>query len=63
MVSVHGENFFINGAPTYQGLRCRGRSIEGLLLNSGINTDSRRMFFDMVREITGGVGGTLRERR
>jgi hypothetical protein len=33
-VSIQGEQFFINGKPTYQGRSYGGRSIEGLLFNS-----------------------------
>lgn len=33
-VSIDGERFFINGAPTYAGRRWNGFRIEGLLLNS-----------------------------
>jgi hypothetical protein len=33
-VSVDGERFLINGKPTYEGVTYRGRSVEGLLLNS-----------------------------
>ena len=32
-VSIEGEQFLINGRPTYQGVQFRGRSIEGLLTN------------------------------
>src|SRR5690242_21839113 len=34
MVSIVGDQFFINGKPTYEGRSWRGRKIEGLLLNS-----------------------------
>jgi hypothetical protein len=33
-VSIDGDAFLINGAPTYPGRRHRGRKIEGLLLNA-----------------------------
>lgn len=33
-VSILGEQFHINGRPTYQGRQWNGQSIEGLLLNS-----------------------------
>jgi hypothetical protein len=33
-VSISGEQFFINGKPTYQGRKWRGFRIEGLLMNS-----------------------------
>src|SRR5262245_10788883 len=33
-VSIVGDQFFINGKPTYQGRSWRGHKIEGLLLNS-----------------------------
>ena len=33
-VAIHGENFFINGRPTYAGRSWQGHSIEGLLFNS-----------------------------
>ena len=33
-VSIVGEQFHINGRPTYEGRSWRGRSIEGLLMNS-----------------------------
>ncbi|MHB8898565.1 MAG: hypothetical protein ACYC6Y_07440, partial [Thermoguttaceae bacterium] len=33
-VAIAGENFLINGKPTYEGRSWRGKSIEGLLLNS-----------------------------
>ena len=33
-VSIQGEQFFINGKPTYEGRQWQGRRIEGLLLNS-----------------------------
>ena len=34
VVSIQGEDFQINGQPTYAGRAYRGRRIEGLLLNS-----------------------------
>jgi hypothetical protein len=34
MVSIVGDQFFINGKPTYEGRSWRGHKIEGLLLNS-----------------------------
>ncbi len=33
-VSIQGEDFYLNGRPTYAGRVWRGRRIEGLLLNS-----------------------------
>lgn len=33
-VSIQGEQFFINGAPTYRGRVWNGHKIEGLLMNS-----------------------------
>jgi hypothetical protein len=33
-VTIQGEQFFIDGEPTYQGRTFRGNKIEGLLLNS-----------------------------
>jgi len=33
-VSIRGEQFFINGRPTYAGRTWNGARIEGLLLNS-----------------------------
>src|SRR5471032_1794937 len=33
-VAIHGENFFVNGQPTYAGRSWQGHSIEGLLFNS-----------------------------
>lgn len=33
-VDIAGDRFLINGQPTYEGRSFRGRSIEGLLLNS-----------------------------
>jgi hypothetical protein len=33
-VSIRGDQFFINGKPTYAGRTWRGHKIEGLLLNS-----------------------------
>ena len=33
-ITIDGENFLINGAPTQQGQSFRGTSIEGLLMNS-----------------------------
>lgn len=33
-VAIEGENFLINGTPTYSGRQFNGHSIEGLLLNS-----------------------------
>jgi hypothetical protein len=34
VVSIHGEQFHINGAPTYQGVTWKGHKIEGLLMNA-----------------------------
>ena len=33
-ISIQGEQFFINGHPTYEGRVWQGHNIEGLLLNS-----------------------------
>jgi len=33
-VAIHGEDFFVNGRPTYAGRSWQGHSIEGLLFNS-----------------------------
>ncbi|MGA9637731.1 MAG: cellulase family glycosylhydrolase [Flavobacterium sp.] len=33
-VSIVGEQFYINGKPTYQGMNWNGHTIEGLLMNS-----------------------------
>src|SRR5476649_1034050 len=33
-VSIHGEDFYINGQPTYAGRSWNGHRIEGLLLNA-----------------------------
>jgi hypothetical protein len=33
-VAIRGDSFVINGRPTYEGRTWKGRSIEGLLLNS-----------------------------
>ncbi len=33
-VSIHGEAFYINGKPTYEGRSWQGYKIEGLLMNS-----------------------------
>jgi hypothetical protein len=33
-VAIRGDDFLINGRPTYAGRTWRGRSVEGLLLNS-----------------------------
>src|SRR4051794_14911692 len=33
-VAIRGDGFLINGQPTYAGRTWRGRSVEGLLLNS-----------------------------
>ncbi|MFN7924307.1 MAG: hypothetical protein U0Q16_29665 [Bryobacteraceae bacterium] len=33
-VAIHGEQFLINGKPTYQGRTWNGNKIEGLLMNS-----------------------------
>ena len=34
VVTIVGDNFHINGEPTYKGRSWKGRSIEGLLMNS-----------------------------
>lgn len=33
-IAIQGDQFFINGQPTYQGRTWRGKKIEGLLMNS-----------------------------
>lgn len=33
-VTIHGDQFFINGRPTYQGRTYQGHKVEGLLMNS-----------------------------
>ena len=33
-VSIRGEQFFVNGEPTYKGRVWNGHKIEGLLMNS-----------------------------
>ena len=33
-VEIHGEKFYINGKPTYQGRTWQGNPIEGLMMNS-----------------------------
>ena len=33
-VAIHGDQFLLNGAPTYRGRVYRGKKIEGLLLNT-----------------------------
>jgi hypothetical protein len=33
-ISIHGDQFWIDGKPTYKGLTWRGHRIEGLLFNS-----------------------------
>jgi hypothetical protein len=33
-VSIHGDMFFVNGRPTYEGREYNGMKIEGLLMNS-----------------------------
>src|SRR6266850_926917 len=34
IVSIVGDEFYINGKPTYQGRTWNGKKIQGLLLNS-----------------------------
>lgn len=34
VVSIHGDEFYINGKPTYEGRYWRGNKIQGLLMNS-----------------------------
>ncbi len=34
VVTIHGEDFHINGRPTYEGRMWRGHRMEGLLMNS-----------------------------
>ncbi|SDE33500.1 hypothetical protein SAMN05421636_104391 [Pricia antarctica] len=51
-VSIRGEQFFINGRPTYEGRYWQGNKIEGLLLNSrmvqgifdDLNPDTSQLF-------------------
>src|SRR5258708_39473938 len=33
-IAIHGEDFWLNGAPTYAGRTWMGHRVEGLLLNS-----------------------------
>ena len=33
-ISIQGEQFYIDGRPTYAGRSWKGKRIEGLLLNS-----------------------------
>ena len=33
-IAVDGTRYLINGRPTYEGVSYKGRSVEGLLLNS-----------------------------
>lgn len=33
-VSIHGESFYLNGRPTYEGRKWKGLRVEGLLMNS-----------------------------
>jgi hypothetical protein len=49
-VSIHGESFFINGKPTYEGRIWQGKRIEGLLLNARL---VQGIFDDMNAETVG----------
>ena len=52
VVSIQGEDFYINGKPTYKGVTWRGARMEGLLLNSrmvngifdDVNPETRELF-------------------
>ena len=50
VVSIEGENFLINGRPTYAGREWQGHSIEGLLMNSRM---VQGIFDDLNPETTG----------
>lgn len=51
-VSIRGNDFFVNGRPTYEGRYWKGHKIEGLLINSrmvqgifdDLNPDTRELF-------------------
>jgi hypothetical protein len=47
-VSIDGDNFLINGTPTLEGRTFRGKSIEGLMLNSRM----ANAIFDDENELT-----------
>ncbi len=53
VVSIQGEDFYINGTPTYKGVVWNGARIEGLLLNSrmvqGIFDDSNHGTRDLFK--------------
>jgi hypothetical protein len=51
-VSIRGEQFYLNGKPTYEGRYWKGNKIEGLLINSrmvqgifdDLNAETRQLF-------------------
>jgi hypothetical protein len=51
-VSIRGEQFYLNGKPTYEGRYWKGNKIEGLLINSrmvqgifdDLNVETRQLF-------------------
>jgi hypothetical protein len=49
-VSIHGEDFHLNGKPTYKGRTWKGHRIEGLLMNSRM---VQGIFDDMNPETAG----------
>lgn len=52
VVSIHGNEFYINGKPTYEGRFWKGNKIQGLLMNSrmvqgifdDVNPETRQLF-------------------
>jgi hypothetical protein len=52
VVSIHGDEFYINGKPTYEGRYWNGNKIQGLLINSrmvqgifdDLNPETRQLF-------------------
>jgi hypothetical protein len=52
IVSIHGDEFYINGKPTYEGRYWKGNKIQGLLINSrmvqgifdDLNPETRQLF-------------------
>jgi hypothetical protein len=49
-VSIHGDAFYVNGRPTYEGRTWKGKKIEGLLLNARL---VQGIFDDMNPETVG----------
>jgi len=47
-IGIDGEDWLIDGAPTYPGRTFRGWRIEGLA--------RKRAFFDFLAEVTGAAG-------